>query len=436
MNMRKQVIWDVNKLLSNLPAHSCTVGIRVVVCHQHIFHPELFSIVDRSLDLLDPNILLIWALDRVDLQCFLVSLHTSHYTRTYSDNVSYRAYNAARLECMEIELYEPPSEPPRVPRAAVDAALIDARSIAPANIHRTVALSVAHGSEKTAKLRLERLARVVMATDGRITRPEQVWSSDWSQLPAEAYEAIDRGIGAAWDSPSTRNAMRDSVRAVIRESRNSGLLTYDQAHPMLHALRPEKLPRDTEKQARGHISESKKKQIFEDLANEQTLTARRDAALIALMLGAGLRRDETTIVDLGDLDEHHETLVVYGKGGAVRDVPLAPGVRRALRAWLQERGDEPGPLMTPVTKTKPRQAVLDRRLSPSTVAQVVMKRFSDGTMPHDLRRTFTGDLLDSGADLSVVSQILGHVSPATTAGYDRRGHKARRAAVEKLDVPF
>lgn len=58
---------------------------------------------------------------------------------------------------MEIELYEPPSEPPRVPRAAVDAALIDARSIAPANIHRTVALSVAHGSEKTASSGLKDL---------------------------------------------------------------------------------------------------------------------------------------------------------------------------------------------------------------------------------------------------------------------------------------
>ncbi|MEV0573173.1 site-specific integrase, partial [Micrococcus luteus] len=64
------------------------------------------------------------------------------------------------------------------------------------------------------------------------------------------------------------------------------------------------------------------------------------------------------------------------------------------------------------------------------------RRFGDDVKPHDLRRTFTGNLLESGADLSVVSKVLGHVSPATTAGYDRRGQVARLAAVEKLHVPL
>lgn len=66
----------------------------------------------------------------------------------------------------------------------------------------------------------------------------------------------------------------------------------------------------------------------------ESLTARRDAALIALLVGAGLRRAEAVSLDLVDLDAHHESVVVRGKGGAVRDVPLAPGVRRAVRAWL------------------------------------------------------------------------------------------------------
>lgn len=62
--------------------------------------------------------------------------------------------------------------------------------------------------------------------------------------------------------------------------------------------------------------------------------------------------------------------------------------------------------------------------------------FGDDVKPHDLRRTLNGNLLESGADLSVVSKVLGHVRPATTAGYDRRGQVARLAAVEKLHVPF
>lgn len=230
--------------------------------------------------------------------------------------------------------------------------------------------------------------------------------------------------------------MRDSVRAVVRESLNAGILTHDQATPLLNAVRPEKQVRDEEKQARGHIPSARTREVFHELAQDESLTARRDAALMALLVGAGLRRAEAVSVDLADLDANHETVVVHDKGGAVRDVPLAPGVRRAVQSWMVARGSDPGPLITPRTQTKPRQPLIERRPSTNAVAQAVARRFGDDVAPHDLRRTFTGDLLDSGADLSVVSKVLGHVSPATTAGYDRRGHAARRVAVERLNVPF
>ena len=301
-----------------------------------------------------------------------------------------------------------------------------------------MALSVARGSEKTARLRLERLARVAMST-GRVDDPAMVWATDWTRLPVEGYEQLDRSIAATWGTASTRNAMRDSVRAVVRECRDAGLMTYDEATRALSALRPEKLGRDTEKQARGHLSATQVKEVFEALAADKSPTARRDAALIALLVGAGLRREEAVTLELSDLDATHETLVVTGKGGVVRDVPLAPGVRRAVSAWLEARGDDPGPLLTPMSKEVPRVAVLDRAMSVNAVAAVVKRRFAgdgEAVRPHDLRRTFVGDLLDAGADLSSVSKIVGHSSPATTAGYDRRGVAARRAAVEKLSVPF
>lgn len=337
---------------------------------------------------------------------------------------------------MDIELYEPSTESPRVRAALVTAALEDARLPLPVLVHRTVARSVARSSDKTARLRLERLARVVMATDSRVTDPVRVWSADWSAMPVEAFEAIDAGIRRAWaSSAATRNAMRDSVRAVIRESLKAGILTHDEATPMLSAVVPEKAVRDEEKQSRGHVPADRVKGVFHELAQDRSLTARRDTALIALLLGAGLRRAEAVSIDLADLDDHHEYATVRGKGGAVRDVPLAASVRRAIRAWLEARGDEPGPLLTPVTRTKPREPVRRRRMSPNTVAQVVTHRFGPGVAPHDLRRTFTGDLLESGADLSSASKILGHVNPATTAGYDRRGRAARLADVERIDLP-
>jgi integrase len=56
--------------------------------------------------------------------------------------------------------------------------------------------------------------------------------------------------------------------------------------------------------------------------------------------------------------------------------------------------------------------------------------------PHDLRRTFISNLLDAGVDILIVQRLAGHISPATTARYDKRGEAASRRAMQLIDVPY
>ena len=93
-----------------------------------------------------------------------------------------------------------------------------------------------------------------------------------------------------------------------------------------------------------------------------------------------------------------------------------------------------GPLFCPITRAGTLR--VGRSLTGAAVRQLLRRRaFAAGVpamSPHDLRRTYACDLLDAGADLPAVQQLLGHASPATTSRYERRGDRARRAAAERL----
>ncbi len=113
---------------------------------------------------------------------------------------------------------------------------------------------------------------------------------------------------------------------------------------------------------------------------------------------------------------------MLGKGNKQREVPLPPGAVAALEDWLAVRGDWDGALFPPLNKGG---RVARRRMSEQAVYAALAKRAAAAGVadlsPHDLRRTYVGDLLDRGADIATVQRLAGHADVSTTARYDRRG---------------
>jgi len=150
--------------------------------------------------------------------------------------------------------------------------------------------------------------------------------------------------------------------------------------------------------------------------------ALRDRALLELLYGGGLRVAEACGLDLGQLSLDEGTARVLGKGKKERIVPLGGKAREALAAWLEARGA----LQHPRTRYVDPHAVFvstrGRRLS-SRVVQLLVRRYGilavgrTDLHPHALRHTCATHMLDGGADLRVIQEMLGHASLSTTQRY-------------------
>ncbi len=147
---------------------------------------------------------------------------------------------------------------------------------------------------------------------------------------------------------------------------------------------------------------------------DAALTA-RDDALLELLYGCGLRVAELCGLDIGDIDMRASMITVMGKGSRQRRVPMHDRCAEALEVWLSSSRQV---LVTEVSP--PHAAFLNRRgarLGTRDVRRVVDRRSSVPTHPHALRHSFATHLLDGGADLRVVQELLGHASLQTTQVY-------------------
>jgi len=267
---------------------------------------------------------------------------------------------------------------------------------------------------------------------GPSARPESVSADELRAFLAGRHRRLH---------PATIGRKLAAIRAFYRWLVREGALERDPSAGLAAPKRPLRLPRPLSVDDCAALVEADRAPPREAAgADPATL---RDRALVELLYGAGLRVGEVVALDVRDVDLLAREVRVMGKGSKERVVPLPEAARAALGAWLESRR-RPGYQAEPLFVSLAGGAAA-RRLGERAVRRLLAKRaaaagVADRVHPHRLRHSYATHLLDMGADLRAIQELLGHASLSTTQRYlavsaerlfevyDRAHPRARRPA--------
>lgn len=257
----------------------------------------------------------------------------------------------------------------------------------------------------------------------RVTDPSQVTNTMVGSYAGRLREGVPGPDGAGWLEPPLANASVAraviAVRSMHRFATAEGLIAEDPAR----SVRPPKPPRWLPK-----ALNLEDVQAMLAVPATDTEVGLRDAALLELLYGTGVRISEAVALDVDDVDrlirvrdgELAPGLRVLGKGSKERVVPVGSYARAALDAYLVRgrptlAGAGRG---TPALFLNTRGSRLSRQSAWAVLRSVAEKAgITTEVSPHTLRHSYATHLLDGGADIRVVQELLGHASVTTTQIY-------------------
>jgi integrase len=242
------------------------------------------------------------------------------------------------------------------------------------------------------------------------------------------FHLEERGL-----APGTINVRMAAVRRLAFEAADSGLLSPELAAGIHRVKGVRKLGSRL-----GNWLTAGEASALWQLPDGQTLTGKRNRAILAILLGCGLRRRELAELTLESIQRREERWAIVdlvGKGRHIRTVPVPTWVKETLDAWLAAAGIESGPLFRCVCRA---DKLWGRGISEKTVWRVVKKTAISMKIPqlspHDLRRSCARLCHASGGELEQIQFLLGHVSVQTTERYIGCKQRFRIAVNDRLGI--
>ena len=238
-------------------------------------------------------------------------------------------------------------------------------------------------------------------------------------------------LSARGQAPSTVARKLAAVRALFRVQTQLGRIDQNPADLVAAPKRPKTLPR---------VLKREEVELLLDRIPSRTPLEQRDRALLELAYSSGLRAEELVSLEVGAIDFDAETVRVEGKGGKTRLVPVGEHALAALGGYLErarpalrtERGEGPGAQHEPMflSKSGRRLGTSDVRRRLRNWTRVTQSRAPALAQahPHTLRHSFATHLLEGGADLRSIQELLGHATISTTQVYTRVESVRLRAA--------
>lgn len=259
---------------------------------------------------------------------------------------------------------------------------------------------------------------------------------DWHLLQPEQVMALVAALREDGYAPNTSSLYVNAVRGVMNEAWRLSLISQDH----LLKMRSVKAMPGTRLGRGRHLCRSLIRELMDACAADSRPQGLRDAAVIGILYGSGMRKSESVNLDLAQVNFEERSLRVTAKGNKEL-IKYAPAwAFEKLQAWLAFRREQlkPGEEDDCFLFNRIRRGshITRERITKHAIYYIARQRGAQvgvNIMPHDFRRSFITRVIEEH-DLSIAQKLAHHTNIQTTAAYDMRDDNERRRAVDRFDL--